>query len=165
MSSILDALYGLYYMREYSGVMSSRFIDDLIEGIHEISNRPELIDINIDSISLKERFERLLSINSLYIIAKSARLKFDGERLYFEAKILSDIRPVFDADPENIPSAAVITHTLKIVYHEGNNHKEFYVVLGSSDLSSLSKTVERAVLKDETLRNLLKQANLSVLGG
>ena len=72
--------------------------------------------------------DRLLNIEALNTIAKAARLLRDGERLYCSGKILLTYRPVFGQDPAARPNGAVITHTLKIGYHEGSGHVEFHVV-------------------------------------
>lgn len=101
-----------------------------------------------------------MSIEALRTVAKAARLQRDGERLYCTAKILSDIRPVFGKDPTQAPVGAVLTHTLRIGYHEGKEHKEFHIVLDSNDLDALGKAVQRAKAKDKTLREFLKTANL-----
>lgn len=163
LTNIIDALYNLYYIREFSGVRAARFLDDLVDGIREIpDSEHDLQDLNLNTLKL--RFEKLLNIGSLYAFSKAARLQRDGERLYVESKILSDIRPVFDADPTIRPYGAVITHTLKIIYHINNEHKEFHVVLDSEDLQFLKETINRAALKDETLRALLKEVKLSNLG-
>ena len=161
LASVLDTLYALYYIRDLSGVSPSTFLDDLMEGI---SKSIGLKQGAKNAAKLRSLFERVLSIDSLNTVSKAARLQRDGERLYCTAKILSDIRPVFGSDPTVRPMGAVLTHTLKLGYHEGKEHKEFHVVLDSDDLESLADAVQRARLKDKTLLNLLREAKLSNLG-
>jgi hypothetical protein len=161
--SILDILYRLYYVREFSGVPFTRFLDDFIDGMGE-SSHSDLDAKHVEFASLRVKLEKLLNIDSLKIISKASRLQSDGERLYCHSKILSDIRPVFGDDPTAKPSAAVITHTLKITYHMGQNNQEFHVVLDSHELAELRDVLNRASAKDETLRALMKEANLLDLG-
>jgi len=163
LTTIIDTLYSIYHFREFSGVSSSRFLDDLIDGI-TASSHPELDSKDIESSSLRARFEKLLNIDTLKIISKAARLQSDGERLYCSSKILSDIRPVFSEDPTARPVGAVITHTLKITHHVGKDLEEFHVVLDSYELEVLKDVIIRACVKDETLRALMKEANLTDLG-
>jgi hypothetical protein len=158
---IIQALYTLYYIRELSGVTADKFLEDLMEGIRNV---PELKASEKEIRALQSRLEKLLSIDTFKTISKAARLQRDGERLYCEAKILSDIRPVFGADPTVRPAGAVLTHTFKVAYHEGRDHREFHIVLDSDDLRALSDVVRRAQAKDKTLRDLLKSAKLSNLG-
>ena len=103
---------------------------------------------------------------ALKVISKANRLQSGGKYLYCNAQILSDIRPVFNEDPNEQPVGAVITHTLKIVQHVGTSTRmeESYIVLDSQDLEDLKDIVMRASAKDKTLRALLKSTNLPNLG-
>ncbi len=164
LGGIVDALYALYRVMEFSDSQMPVFVSDLVEGIRRISH-PDLAGTRLDDLGgLRERFERLLSIGRLKALSKAFRLQREGERLYCEAKVLSDMRPVFEGDGSIRPDHAVITHTLKIEYHEGAEHREFFVVLDNEDLVALRGVIERATLKDATLRRLLKEANLQDLG-
>jgi hypothetical protein len=163
LTSIIDTLYSIYHLREFSGVSSSRFLDDLIEGISS-SSYAELSAKDIDSILLRQKFEKLLGIDTLRIISKASRLRSEGERIYCNSRILSDIRPVFGEDPSTKPVGAVITHTLKITHHVGKDLEDFHVVLDSYELEELRDIITRACTKDETLRGLMKEANLTDLG-
>lgn len=159
LTRMLDTIYTLYQIRELSGVRHQRFLEDLMDGIRnsELPLAPK------DLPKLQSLLDRLLSIDTLNTIAKAGRLGRDGERLYCSSKILSDIRPVFGKDTTVRPLGAVLTHTLKIGYHEGSDHREFHVILESSDLIALGEVVQRARSKDKTLRELLKNIALPSL--
>jgi len=153
----------LYHIRETTNVELSIFIEDIIQGIQYGNyDNVELKEIEYDS--LKRKLEILLNIRTLKLASKSAMIQRDGERLYCESKILSDIRPIFDDDPSITPSAAVITHTLKIKYHTGREIQEFHVILNSEDLESFSEVITRAQTKEKTLQLLMEKANLEDLG-
>jgi hypothetical protein len=154
---MLDAIYSLYYVRELSGVRSSQFLDDVMDGLEE---RQLATSSKAQITQFRDVLERLLEIDSLQIIAKAARLQRDGERLYCKGKLLSDIRPVFGSDPHARPLGAVLAHTLKIAYHQGREHLEFNVVLDSTDLVELAEVIQRAQDKEGTLRELLAECKL-----
>jgi hypothetical protein len=158
--SVLETIYTLYYIRELSGVDHPQFLEDLMDGIRD-SRDPRLTPKDLPK--LQSVLERILSIDTLKMIAKAARLQHDGERLYCSSKILSDMRPVFGEDPSIRPVGSVLAHTLKLTYHEGGDHKEFHVVLDSDDLEVLGEVVQRAQAKDKTLRELLKSMKLPTL--
>jgi hypothetical protein len=161
LASILDVLYTIYYIRELSGVEPSTFLEDFMEGVQNV---PQLKAEKRGLARLRGRFEQLLSTNSFNLLSKAKRLQRDGERLYCDAKILSDIRPVFSHNPTSRPLGAVVTHTLRLGYHESGDHKEFRVILDSVDLDALADVIFRAQAKDGTLRALLKDAKLPDLG-
>ncbi len=161
LASALETIYTLYYIRELSGVRPPRFLEDLMDAIRDSAEpRPGQKDL----AKIRTMLDKLLSIDTLKTVAKAARLQRDGERLYCESKILSDIRPVFQNDPTVPPVGAVLTHTLKVGYHAGREHLEFHVVLDSDDLAALGDVVRRAEAKDKTLRELLKDTKLTNLG-
>ena len=154
---MLETIYTLYHIRELAGVEHSQFLDDLMEAIQKSS----VLKLQQKEIpKLRTLLGKLLNVESLNLVAKAGRLQRDGERLYCTAKILSDIRPVFGSDPATGPVGAVLTHTLKVGYHEGKEHREFHIVLDSSDLDGLDEVVHRAQAKDRSLRDLLKSASL-----
>jgi hypothetical protein len=157
---MIETLYTLYHIRELSGVKHSQFLEDLIDGIKET---PDLKLPRKDLPKFQSLLGKLLNIDTLKTVAKAARLQRDSERLYCNAKILSDIRPVFSEDPTIRPESAVLTHALKIGYHEGGDHREFHVALDFEDLVSLGAVVHRAIAKDKTLRELMKSARLASL--
>ncbi len=158
---VVETLYTLYYIRELSGVPHARFIEDLIDGLRRCPH-PQLAQKDLPK--LRSLLEKLMNIETLRAVSKGARLQRDGERLYCESKVLSDIRPVFSADATAPPVGGVLTHTLKLAYHEGSNHKEFHLILDSEDLIALHEVILRAQEKDSTLRDLLKQMKLPNLG-
>jgi hypothetical protein len=161
LNGIVDFIYGLYHVREFSELSKSNFLTELIEGVLE-HLKPKEAESGI--LKLREKFRRLLSIDNLDTISKAINLQRGGERLYCVATILSDIRPVFGHDVKSKPAAAVITHTLKIAYHETGDHKEFFVVLDDVDLSKLEEVIKRAKLKSKTLKQLLEESDLPQLG-
>ncbi len=137
---VLEMLYTLYYIRDLSGVSPATFLNDLMESVVSgLGLQPN------DVPKMRTMLERLLSIDTLNTISKASRLQRDGERLYCTATILSDIRPVFKSNPSLPPAGAVITHTLKIGYHEGRDHLETQIVLESDDLDDLAAVVHRDV--------------------
>lgn len=160
---IVEVIYDLCFVREFANVSRSRFLNDLSESLRD-SKDPDLAVLAGRASEVKQRLESLLSIETINVISKSARLQRDGERLYCASKILSDIRPVFKADAKVRPIGAVITHSLKLDYHEGQDTRLFFVVLDSEDLIALRRVLDRAIAKDKTLRKLLKGTRLLELG-
>lgn len=162
LDEIVDLIYSLYHVREYSELSKNRFVSELVEGVREHAKEP-IAESKVPH--LVERFQRLLQIGTLESITKAITLQRDGERLFCDAKILSDIRPVFGEDVAARPKAAVITHTLKLSYHEEGDHKTFFIVLDEVDLDDLSSVIERAKTKGETLSGLIeKELSVPKLG-
>lgn len=160
---ILSTTYALYAVREFSEIETPEFITDLVASILNSGRWETEVTPAVQS-GLRARFERILSVETLRMLSKAIHLQRDGERLYCEAKVLSDIRPLFGGDAVERPLAAVVTHTLKLSYHEGRQHRDFFTVLDLADLQALHETLTRALEKDRELRNLLGESRLPVLG-
>lgn len=161
---VTELILALYRVREFTEASDEAFLGDLIQGIHG-SSFADLEGIDQEeSSSLRSHLGRLLGVSNLRIAAKAHRLQRAGERLYCDAKILSDIRPVFDEDVKTVPTGAVVGHTLRLGYHERGNHKDFFVVLDSADLEKLRTVIERAESKNKTLLKLLEGSGLKGLG-
>ncbi|MGA2596584.1 MAG: hypothetical protein ABSH09_06275 [Bryobacteraceae bacterium] len=161
LNDIVDTLYSLYHVREFSEVRSARFVRDLVEALLE---NPDFGLKKEDASSTGKRFHLLLNVRTLNVLSKAIRLQRDGEHLFCDAKIISDIRPVFGDNLSEGPISAVITHTLKLAYHEGGDHKEFFIVLDQQDLISLFEIIDRAHEKDEALVRLLQKSGVPRLG-
>jgi len=161
LEGIVDIAFALHRVREFSGLRYKSFLNELAKGVQE-NVKPKISDDSLATV--RERFKGLLGIESLTSLGKAISLQRAGERLYCESKILSDIRPVFGQDVEAEPVGAVITHTLKIGYHDDDEHKDFFIVLDQEDLIGLHVTIERAISKSTALEHLLKRAEVPKLG-
>jgi hypothetical protein len=160
LTNILEGLSTLYRIREIAGVMPSKFLSDLMNDVRNM--RGAGWHLSEESLrAIRERFNNLLNVEPFTIVSKAAGLQREGDRLYCDSRILSDLRPVFGKEVGR-PVGAVITHTLRLGYHEGTeiDHKQLYVVLDSDDLESLIYTLNRAQAKDKALRELLAKAKL-----
>jgi hypothetical protein len=160
LTNILEGLSTLCRIREIAGVMPSKFLSDLMDDVRNMKGTGwHLTEESLRAI--RERFDNLLNVEPFVILSKAAGLQREGDHLYCDSRILSDLRPVFGKEVGR-PAGAVITHTLRLGYHEGaeGDHKELYVVLDSDDLESLIYTLNRAQAKDKALRELLAEAKL-----
>ena len=160
---ILSTIYSLCYVREAADSHSPRFLDDLIEGIKATGRKELSLDAG-EATRFREILNRLLSVKTIGVAVKAASLQHEAERLFCDVKILSDIRPVFGTEASSGPIAAVITHTMKIGYHENGDHQEFFVALDDEDLQALREAVDKAQKKESSLHALLGNANLPDLG-
>jgi hypothetical protein len=156
----LDALNSLYQGRTYFEVQPGAFVSDIEEAL---KTKPGWT--STEWSQFRNRLERLFSIDALSISAKAVLLQLEYERRYHEARVLTDIRPVFGADPSQPPKAAVLSHMLRLAYHDNSSEiKEFYLGLDSIDLSELIQVLLRAQEKEQTLSGFLETQHLRLIG-
>lgn len=158
LDQIADAIVSLYVVKLSRAAALEPFVKDISEAITTYNS----IGSSDESV---RRLKRILSIESLAIGAKALVIFTDyPHTLYPGSKILTDVRYVFRENPNDEPYGAVIAHLLKLTYHEGSEHKEFFVAMDDSDLAGLEKLIERAKAKASMLRSKLKQAETVYLG-
>lgn len=117
-----------------------------------------------DSAAFEKDLIQLLTSNeSLGVTAKVAVLRGEFGRVFCDGRILTDIRPVFGADASMAPRAAAIVHTLRITYHEGDAHNEFFVALDTDDLRQLRSLIDRAIKKEASLVAEVKKTTMRIL--
>jgi hypothetical protein len=114
--------------------------------------------------NLEVRLNEVLLLGSLLVTADKAKeLQVQRERNFCDARILTDLRPVFGSDATSAPTAITVIHTLKIGYHDSGSpdHREFYVAIDGADIKSLKASLERAEQKEQSLKSMLNSANIN----
>jgi len=101
--------------------------------------------------------KRIVSSEFVTLYAKARDLAFDFERLYARARILTDIRRVFD-DAGDIIVGADITQTLRLDYFTAESvTNSMSVAMDVADIEQLKKACEGALPKAEAARNLIEK--------
>jgi hypothetical protein len=100
----------------------------------------------------------LLSLETLVLAARAHDVVTEAERVFHDARILTDVRPVFlpGARVADGPRAAVLLSNLKIEYHEGRGAIDsVFFALDHSDLVRLQSVVDRALAKVASLQAMI----------
>lgn len=160
LTSIIDTLLSLYYTKLHHDSSPEEMAEDIFMAADE-SYIGELESFTSGREQLKTRLTKLLSVPSLDILSKALVVLRSNEKVFHDARIITDIRPVFGLDPEQLPAAAVILHMLNITYHHEGDIKELYIACDTDDLESLREVINRADLKAESLKSLLATANIT----
>jgi hypothetical protein len=160
---IVVALLALYSVRAVSEAGTEEFVADVSRAMKR-SRHPELALTNPDIESrFQERITRLLGLSTLRTASKAVFLQHEHEHALCTARIFTDARPVYAEDPTSPPSAVVIMHMLKLVYHEGREVKEFHVALDKADLVTLKSLLNRAESKAASLRVVFDKEKIAVI--
>jgi hypothetical protein len=93
--------------------------------------------------------------------AVATDLQTQNPRNFQSAKIVTDIRPVFDDEVQARPRGAVIVETLQIqTWTREANIELIFVSMDEQDLTQLREIIDRALFKTKTLRTLLDEQSL-----
>src|SRR5258708_631176 len=117
-------------------------LDQFVEDVHralEKLDRPELRPKSGDWSLFKNRLKALLSFDkTLGITSKALEVSMEYQYWLCESRVLSEIRPVFNRNPDERPLAAVVSHVLKLKCHEGDEMRDFFIGLDSGALRKLA---------------------------
>jgi hypothetical protein len=155
-----DAVDSMYSVRAYAEVPLEEFVSDVCESLTDEDELPPK-----EQPPFRHRLLRVLSIDSLNVASKAGLLQNEFERDFCEARILTDVRPIFGEDVNTPPAAMIISHTLKISFHEGGGRRvnEVYFCMGSRDIAQLRSVLDRAEAKAKSIRAALKPTKLRLI--
>ncbi len=154
--SIVNTLISLHEVSQTENVL----VEELAADIADVFGKK--LGLNpVDVEQFRKRVETSLQKTEKFAIFVKARsVLTDNQRTFLECRILSDIRSIYTGEPDTTPAAAVILHTLKLVYFNNFQKEEFFVTLDTQDLKLLRSSLERAERKTESLEGLIKKAGI-----
>jgi hypothetical protein len=156
---VKDAIMELHRVREYFDAAAPKFAADIAIALQEVVEFPVA-----EVPAFEERLAGLLAISPLAVASKAEILKTEYERRFCTARILTDARPVYVESPSSLPKAMMITHTLRITFHDDTGEmRETYITMEDVDLVTLRELVDRAEEKAKSLQSLFASANVPVV--
>jgi hypothetical protein len=161
---ILRVLASLYLTRPVTQPID-KFVDEAV--FPALKNAQAFSQENADAQWQKLRtllvgalsFERTLGT-----AAKAGDVLTQHERIFQAARVVTDLRPIFHVDVTERPDAAVIIHTLKITQRDHFGHRsDLYFALDHNDVVAMKEVIERALKKEQTLKQMIKESAITVL--
>jgi hypothetical protein len=156
---ITNAVLSLCMNRARSDKNTLDYVSEVTQSIEESGSKTLRLSTETKEV-LRSRFAKILDVKPLAVSAKATSILFEYERSFSSARILTDIRPVFDAKADSPPDAAIVVHTLSIHYHQ-DGHKEFFVAMDDEDVQMLLDALERAKVKAKSLKQTLVSAKIT----
>jgi hypothetical protein len=156
---LLETLFTLHMVRTYYDMSVEEFLTDVIAALGKQGQ--ELTQEN--RAYLAKSLAQLLGVKSLAISAKAQGLQREHLLVLHDARIICDLRPVFES-PADFPIGFVVAYTLHIVFHKGPHHEDIYFALDENDIAKLKTVVERAQTKTSSLKSLMSDKGLNQVG-
>lgn len=160
--AIAGALRSLYAVRTSMDLSLEDFVGSLVSAIHQNDQlKPE----DASGLSgLEKTLPELLGVHPLTVLSKARDLRVDFQNTFCDSRVITDMRPVFDAEVKQDPIGFVLTHTLKLEYHDqGGEHVKIHIALDKDDIDQLSLVLRRAKDKAETLSRVAAKSGLKIL--
>jgi hypothetical protein len=104
--------------------------------------------------SIEPAFGELLSSPILRLVARAIDLSYEYTNLWREARILTDIRPIFNEEATAV-DGAIVAHTFRLYFDCVDGGHELNIAMDESDIQRLAEQCERALRKAGTARDLM----------
>jgi hypothetical protein len=119
-------------------------------------------DVHVDLERMVDVAARLTSTRALRTSANAHEVLAQHDRNFQAARIFTDLRPLFDASPDQPPSGAVIVEMLQLETWSGDGRTETVrVALDRADLLELRAVIDRAIQKTDSLRRLMEDSGVA----
>jgi uncharacterized protein (DUF1778 family) len=164
-NGIVSVLASLYITRDSHPVPLEAFVDEEVGvALRNVMGSPsDLVDTQWARLR-KFLMVALALDNTVGTASKAGHVLTEHERIFDDARILTDIRPIFHLDVSDKPNAAVLIHMLRVRERDslGRQSVHFFA-LDANDLRSLKEIIDRAIKKEETLRDAMKNSAINIL--
>lgn len=108
---------------------------------------------------LRRRFAALLQIPAVWLSARAVDLTSSEQRLLIDARILTDLRAIFDGDPDGenrlAPTGGMVVHHLALEVFENGEHRNWTVAVDADDLRAIRRAVDRAEQNAQALQAIM----------
>lgn len=149
---------------DHLGITESEMVESVVDTV-KAEEREDVQPPDGNWDVLKERLQTFLSFeHSVGFVAKASELSQENQRTFHEAQILTDVRPVFRKDPVQTPMGVIVTHQLRIGFHEDDRVVNFFVSLGAEDLQEIREVIDRAEVKAKTVTRTLAVLPMPTIG-
>ena len=105
--------------------------------------------------SVEEAFGELLSLPILRLAASAIDLSYEYTNLWGGARILTDIRPIFNDEATSV-DGAVVSHTFRLRFESLHGRHELNIAMDESDIHELAYQCDRALRKAHIARDLMR---------
>lgn len=153
--SLIEALIGLEVTRLGPPLVDRRSAAD------QVARSLEAGEDQLNGSSLAERIEATLGSAAILHRAKAYLLQLEHDRVYLGARVITQLRPIFDDDATQGPRGAIMTHVLRVdTFARGQRGESFYFGMDDDDLDELKAVVDRAIDKRGSTRAYVPKVGL-----
>ena len=166
LESLVDTLFTLNGLLPVWAVSADVFGPAVAAGAVE-QHLGGLTELGPDSEKLGLRLASLIAVPTIEVSAKARDLWRANRETLMTARVITDLRPVFsDADGLK-PAAGIITHSFVMrvmtsggISEQSGSEAVHQISLDLDDLRQLKDQIQRALTKESSLREWMKDAGL-----
>ncbi len=158
---LVRQLLSLYHLRRQARLNAGEVLEGLRYGLTRVEEEQRWSDDEVAAWDkAKPQLEQLLALDKVWVVAKAADLAYEYANLLQDARIITDIRPVFDQDGTAI-EAAVVSFTLRLYYDNREGDHSLSVALDENDIRNVINECNRARAKAKTAKERMLGAQIA----
>ncbi len=159
---LVDALFSLYVVKTSTAKSAEALADDVARAVEGVASEGH--SLTKESLDVfQDRLKQLLSVEAVDVCSKATGLQIEYQKIFGNARVQTDVRPVFGNDVSAKPLGFLLLHNLKIEYIESGQQREVFLALTSEDVDDLLEILERAKTKTNTLKQLPSFSGLDII--
>jgi hypothetical protein len=147
----------------FNGLMrqTGLVISDVLDGIRAAIKRDTLNDLARlqEWNAVEPHFKRIVMSAGARLTANAIDLSYDYANLYRRARILTDIRPLFNETGDAI-EGAVVSFTLRLRYDSVDGDHDISIVMDERDVKQLVEQCQRSLIKSATAQKTMRMATV-----
>jgi len=155
-SELVGAFMGAENVRVWRG-LSLESATELIASSNSLALEDEEREV------LASRLATVLKFPVLEVLSKAIDLLTEEDKVFLDARVVTDVRPVFRARQVDDAAGYLLVHTLRIQYQSNARNESTYLALDHSDLEELQRVVQRAINKSEAIASQIDGAGLRII--
>ena len=169
-SSILDIpnakdvtrfLLGVAQIQSTLDLSASETFDVVNNGLVDLKNSNDYIEKPSEKWKLiKSQVETILESPSIQYLAKANTLLYERDNIFNRCRIITDIRPVYNADDTDFPLVIALS-TLHIDYSDNDVRKSISIAIDEADINSLKIACDRALAKLSVVNNKMREVGIA----
>jgi hypothetical protein len=157
---IVQAILNLQRVQSRFGYQTNQLLEAARLNIEAYSNKKESEAKVAQWVAAEKTIADVLAAldqkNPLIVAEKAEQLAYTHQNVLVQARIVTDLRPVFNDDAD-VVLQALATHQLVIDYWEGPNSRRIEFALDAADVAELGRLCERARKKASCIKHVLKE--------
>ncbi len=161
---LLRVLLALYQISKYRELNPDEVIEGLSNALQKDNSNWNKSGIESWN-KIKQHLQQLFQEDAIRAVSKAIDLNYVYANLFQSARVLTDIRPVFNDDSDDLQiDGTVIAFALRLNYDNRDGKHSISIALDESDIRSLKNQCERALKKSSIAKcKMINDANIPTI--
>lgn len=152
---VVSPLLSIYQTQQRIGLSTAKIVEQITRTFEAKASGEEVAAWKVAAPGLANAVSKLSPDHPLLLSHKASGVIYSHQNVLTEAKVFTDIRPVFNSDGTVIIQM-VVTHVLSLVYSDGSGERRIQIAMDATDAEDLGELCGRAKQKALVVKEQFK---------